>query len=368
MQSYSLMQSSLLKPNALDSLVTANARYGLLDSNLIQLHRFLTIIQEIFDIKYIELFQLNQNGEYTNHNPELNYRNFAFDYELWNHFNTVTTSAYPRKMPYYSVKNLFKEKQSSAELSFITYPLRSENKPLGVLILGGKSNGMPYIFQGMTARIIKNIIQIVSIGLNRISSGEKLVDSSGQILNYLIYGIFDHDAYTSKHSNTTAIRAEKTAKIMGCSEREIQILKWSAILHDIGKMIVPVKVLNKPNALSDSEWKIMQYHPEIGSLIIGLTTGLSAIAEIVYTHHEHYDGHGYPLGLAGDQIPLPGRILSVVDAYGAMTENRPYQDAKSILQAKNELMKCAGTHFDPIVVDKFLNILNTGKLITENIV
>ena len=368
MQSYSFLQSALLQTNALDSLIVQEPRYGLLDCNLIQLQRLINIILDVFNIKYGQLFQLKDDGEYVILNPGLGYENDILDYELWNHFNTVSASSSPRKLPYHAVQTLFNPPFTSEPLSFISYPLRNENGPLGIFILGGTSNGVPYAFQGMNARVIKNIINIISMSLNRIKQGADLVDSSGQTLNYLIYSIFDHDAYTSKHSNTTAIRAEKIAKIMGCTEREIQILKWSAILHDIGKMVVPVKVLNKPNPLNLSEWKVMRLHPEIGSLIIGLTTGLSAIAEIVYTHHEHYDGKGYPLGLQGEQIPLPSRILSVVDAYGAMTENRSYQSAKSVLQAQQELMKCAGTHFDPAVVDKFLNILNTGRLISENIV
>ncbi len=365
MQSYSFLQSALLQANALDSLTLKESGYALTAFNSIQLQRLMAIFLEVFELQYGELFQLTEQGEYRSLLPDDG--DFSSDDELWNHFNTVTASFSPRMLPYPAIQRLFHPSPTDENLNFISFPLRLNKEPLGVLILGGRSNGVPYAFQGMDDRVIKNMIHIISLGLNRIKHGADLVDSSGQTLNYLIYSIFNHDAYTSKHSNTTAIRAGKIAQMMGCSEHEIQILKWSAILHDIGKMVVPAKVLNKPSPLNLTEWKIMRLHPEIGSLIIALTTGLSAIAEIVFTHHEHYDGQGYPLGQKGEEIPLLSRILSVVDAYGAMTEHRAYQVAKSSLQAQQELLKCAGTHFDPNIVDQFLNILNTGRLISENI-
>ncbi len=159
MQSYSFLQSSLLQANALDSLIIKESSYGLMDCSLIQLQRLISIFLDVFNIKYGELFQLSDNGEYVNLNPSLDYGNYLYDYELWKHFNTVTDSSSPRKLPYRAIQSLFTPPPTTESLSFISYPLRTEKGPLGILILGGTSNGVPYAFQGMNARIIKNIIK-----------------------------------------------------------------------------------------------------------------------------------------------------------------------------------------------------------------
>jgi len=237
-----------------------------------------------------------------------------------------------------------------------------------VIVLGGTPNGNPISFEGMDPKIIKYILDIMSMGLYRLDKGHDFIDSSTLTLNKLTHDLSDHDTYTSVHSNKTAHLSEKIAKLMGCTDQEIQLLRWGSVLHDVGKIFIPKNILNKPDKLNETEWNLMKLHPEIGSRIVELTTGLSSVAEIVLTHHEHFDGRGYPKQLSGRQIPLVSRILSVVDAYGAMTENRVYQKTKPSGAALQELLKCAGTHFDPDVVDQFFKILTTRNLIFENTV
>ncbi|MCW5874226.1 MAG: HD domain-containing protein [Anaerolineales bacterium] len=165
------------------------------------------------------------------------------------------------------------------------------------------------------------------------------------------------DSYTSSHSEVTAARARSTLRAMGRSEREVMTIGLAAQLHDIGKIGIPDHILHKPGPLDAEEWEIMKQHPDIGADIVSRVKGLDEVSSIVRFHQEKYDGSGYPLGLGGDDIPLAARVLAVVDAFGAMTENRIYCDARSREEAELELKRCAGTDFDPNVVEAFLDVL-----------
>jgi HD-GYP domain-containing protein (c-di-GMP phosphodiesterase class II) len=136
------------------------------------------------------------------------------------------------------------------------------------------------------------------------------------------------------------------------------------LLHDIGKIGIPDAILLKPGPLTPEEWKIMRTHPEIGKRVIENIPFLRGAVPIVYSHHEKWDGSGYPRGLRADEIPVGARIFSVVDAFDAMTFDRPYSKAISFDAAKAELKRCAGAHFDPSVVEAFLCV---PELLLEDI-
>jgi HD-GYP domain-containing protein (c-di-GMP phosphodiesterase class II) len=139
----------------------------------------------------------------------------------------------------------------------------------------------------------------------------------------------------------------------------MQIVLLSALLHDIGKVGVPDAILRKPDKLSDEEWVEMRKHPEIGRQILEQVGGaFTHISTIVAAHHERWDGSGYPNALAGEDIPLAARIVTVVDAYDAMTERRVYREPVKDEVARAELRRCAGQQFDPRVVDAFLETLD----------
>jgi HD-GYP domain-containing protein (c-di-GMP phosphodiesterase class II) len=128
------------------------------------------------------------------------------------------------------------------------------------------------------------------------------------------------------------------------------------LLHDIGKIGIPDAILLKPGKLTPEEWQIMRRHPEIGKKLIENIPFLKGAVPIVYHHHERWEGSGYPLGLRGEEIPVGARIFAVVDAFDAMTFDRPYSTAVSFEAAKAEIVRCAGSHFDPAVVRSFLRI------------
>jgi putative nucleotidyltransferase with HDIG domain len=151
------------------------------------------------------------------------------------------------------------------------------------------------------------------------------------------------------------------AHTLGCREEEIQDIRWGALLHDIGKIGVPDGILRKPGALTDEEWGTMRQHPVIGEQILLPVERMQGVARIVRHHHEKWDGTGYPDGLRGEAIPLGARILAAVDAYGAITDERPYKQARSHEDGIHELRRCAGQQFDPEIVDAFCRVLERTR-------
>jgi diguanylate cyclase (GGDEF)-like protein len=171
-----------------------------------------------------------------------------------------------------------------------------------------------------------------------------------------------HDEGTQTHANRMIRLAEATMRVLNRSEDEIVLLRLAAQLHDVGKIGVPDAILHKPGPLTEDEWGVMRRHPQIGQQILTQARGqFGLVSHIVVAHHERWDGQGYPYQLAQQEIPLGARILSVIDAYDAMTSSRSYREALPIASACEELRRCAGTQFDPQVVDAFLQVLQAQE-------
>ena len=164
------------------------------------------------------------------------------------------------------------------------------------------------------------------------------------------------DEGTARHSQTVGVYARETAFALGLPAERVQRVHAAGVLHDLGKLGIADAILFKPGRLDDAEWREMKRHPEIGARILE-HAGLSDIASWVRAHHERFDGRGYPLGLAADEIALEARILAVGDAYEAMIADRPYRAGMPAEAATAELRRCAGTQFDPAVVSAFLSTL-----------
>jgi putative nucleotidyltransferase with HDIG domain len=159
------------------------------------------------------------------------------------------------------------------------------------------------------------------------------------------------DGQTRQHSDKVVELARTTGARMGLDAMELLELELAALLHDVGKLRVPRELLNKPGPLTDSEETLMRNHPVWGAELVSGVPGLQAVALIVRHHHERIDGSGYPSRLSGVRIPVASRIMAVCDAYGAMTEARPYRERREPHQALSELRDMAGSKFDPAVVD-----------------
>lgn len=184
----------------------------------------------------------------------------------------------------------------------------------------------------------------------------------------LLVALHAVDPSTTDHLWRVAERATALGQALGLSHDELRILWYAALLHDVGKIGVPDEVLRKEGALTATERAVVQLHPEIGALLLEEIEGLEAAAPLVLHHQERYDGRrdgcypGYPAGLAGEAIPLGARILAVVDAFDAMTSDRPYRPGLSPDAAVEELRREAGRQFDPGVVAAFLAVLGRAAV------
>jgi len=165
------------------------------------------------------------------------------------------------------------------------------------------------------------------------------------------------DKMTHRHARRVARTAAAVARAMQLSNDIVSEIEYAAALHDIGKIGVADSILRKAASLDEEEWKEMRRHCELGYQILKGIDFFQNAAEIVYAHHEHFDGSGYPRGLVSDEIPLGARVFAVVDAYDAMTSRRPYRDAISRDAALIEIAGHAGTQFDPKVVQAFLMVV-----------
>lgn len=166
-----------------------------------------------------------------------------------------------------------------------------------------------------------------------------------------------YDNPTAQHSHRVAVLGSSLGEAWGLPERERLVLGWAGALHDIGKIAVSVAVLGKQGPLTGTEWAMVKQHPTVGGdLLLTVSADLDPVASAVRSHHERWDGAGYPAGLAGVDIPLLGRMLSVVDAFDAMTEGRPYHRAKTPQEALVELRDQAGAQFDPELVALFTQL------------
>jgi HD-GYP domain-containing protein (c-di-GMP phosphodiesterase class II) len=168
-----------------------------------------------------------------------------------------------------------------------------------------------------------------------------------------------YDRQTRIHVQRTARWARAVACHLQFSDEEIERLHLAALLHDIGKIGIPESILHKRGTLDEEEQGILRLHPEIGyHILLQAGEAFSDLASIVMAHHERWDGQGYPLGLAGEEIPLAARILAVTDAFDAMTSRRPYQRPLSLAEAQQELQRCAGSRYDALIVTAFLAMLD----------
>jgi len=170
------------------------------------------------------------------------------------------------------------------------------------------------------------------------------------------------DQTTQLHIRRVQVYAAGLAKAAGLSEHEIQGVKTAALLHDIGKLAVPEHILSKPGPLTQEEFQKIRIHPQVGAEIIAAVPFPYPVAPLIMSHHERWDGKGYPQGLAGHAIPIGARILTFVDYYDAVTTERPYQRAMDLEAALTRLKSFVGTRYDARVVAAFIAACEAGKI------
>ena len=178
-----------------------------------------------------------------------------------------------------------------------------------------------------------------------------------QTIEGFAFALDAKDPYTHGHSLRVTQYCELIAQAMGMDERKVDELRHAATLHDIGKIGLKLESLNKPGRLTREEEDVFRTHPRMGCKILRPIQIFESLIPIIYHHHERHDGSGYPEGKAGDEIPQSARILAVADAYDAMTSNRSYRQAMTEEEAVQELLRNAGSQFDPRVVEVFVRII-----------
>ena len=184
--------------------------------------------------------------------------------------------------------------------------------------------------------------------------------SRSQILKALMAALEERDFITSGHAQRLEELCLQLGRKVNLSSNQLSDLRLLAQVHDLGKVGIPDYILFKPGALTAEEWEIMRQHPEKGYRIAKATTDLAGIAGLILKHHERWDGQGYPLGLARENIPIECRILAIVDSFDAMTNDRPYRQAMPVQVALAEIKNCAGNQYDPYLVEVFIGIVETA--------
>ena len=238
---------------------------------------------------------------------------------------------------------------------FFFVPIVSVDKVIGVMsIIGPRKH--PDL---RDRKLLSALANVLGLTLDNI----RLYNHEYQGMLYLLCSALDErDQVTDGHSRRVAAFSVAVARELNLTGDYLLDVERAGILHDIGKLSVPDAILSKPGPLTPEEWQEMKRHPEVGYQLVRGVPFLSRAAEIVYSHHERFDGAGYPRSLKGEEIPLGARIFAVVDTYDAITSDRPYRLARSHEYALEEIRRHAGTQFDPTVVAAFLTAVKNGLI------
>jgi putative nucleotidyltransferase with HDIG domain len=238
----------------------------------------------------------------------------------------------------------------------ITRPLHRLAEALSEMARSGQlQSDFPTAGGGREVRLIEATLRALTRSLEESQTARErsYVEAVGAVVTAA--DARDHE--TSGHSFRVALYAATLARVMGVRGEELKAIEWGALLHDVGKMVVPDEILRKVGSLTEGEWLIMKQHPNWGYDMLAEVSFLQpAVLDIIYCHHERWDGRGYPRGMSGEAIPLAARIFAVVDAYDAITSDRPYRRARGHHAAVHELQRVAGQQLDPQVVEAFCEI------------
>ncbi|MCK5125658.1 MAG: response regulator [candidate division Zixibacteria bacterium] len=262
-------------------------------------------------------------------------------------------------------KEIKDDKNQRLIRSLAAYPLVSRGEVIGLLNLIQDNRFSP---------LRPGQINLLSIIASKIASAiannrlyEHLQSSYHKAIKALANSIEARDQYTRGHTDRVTVLADLIASRLNWPEEKRAELKMGCTLHDIGKIGVPDAILNKPGKLTREEQDIMRVHPLLGARIVEGIDYLQAAVPYILYHHEQYDGSGYPHGLAGDDIPIEGRLLAVADTYDAIVSRRPYRKGASPAKAIEELKKFKGKQFDPVIAEVLINAWEEGLIGQLNI-
>ncbi len=239
--------------------------------------------------------------------------------------------------------------------NFIAAPVVLLRCLRGVIIAADKAGGD---FEEEDVQTLIHIGSQAAVAVENAELRRQLQSAYLATVSVLADAMEAKDPYTRGHCEMVSRFARLIASRRGLPAQERSIVGYAALLHDIGKIGVSDGILNKPTALLPEERELVRSHVRVGHDLIRHVPALSSVADAVLHHHEWYDGSGYPDGLRGDQIPIASRIVCVVDSYGAMITRRSYKEAYGEDYARTELLRCAGSQFDPRIVEVFTHVLD----------
>jgi HD-GYP domain-containing protein (c-di-GMP phosphodiesterase class II) len=243
-------------------------------------------------------------------------------------------------------------------------PIRAQEEMIGVLLV---NNAAPLPFRPEHVAALSGLATLAGVAVREDSHRAHLEELFMSVIVSLTMALEAKDPYTEGHSVRVAAYSEAIGKQLGLRPEVLDIVHRSCLVHDLGKIAVDENILSKRDHLSSMEREKMIMHPLIGENILRPIAMLGPLLPGVRSHHEHFDGTGYPDGLAGEAIPIEARIMAVADAFDAMTSNRPYRQALPEEEALAELRRNAGTHFDPKVVAAFEQIYPAVKRTLDNL-
>jgi putative nucleotidyltransferase with HDIG domain len=244
--------------------------------------------------------------------------------------------------------------------TFVLVPLIAHDKPVGLIdIITDTPEGD---ITSKDLSLLTILAKQAALAIENVKLYESTKKDQINIIRALSSTVDAKDHHTQGHSQRVSDYSLRIAESLGLAERELEVIKYAALLHDIGKIAIPDDIIKKPSSLTPEEFEQVKQHPIIGAKIIKEIDSLAPMVPIILHHHERFDGKGYPDGLKGENIPIGARIVHVTDAYETMVSARAYRDMLPPELAISELRKNAGTQFDPKIVEIFISILRKNPV------
>ncbi len=241
----------------------------------------------------------------------------------------------------------------------MSIPIKYHERTLGVINVNNKCGGSMFTKEDL--EFVTILAAQAAIASDNALMFKQLEETRFEAIMALGEALEAKDLTTGRHSDRLLRFAIRVAERLGLTEDERDRLRYAAVLHDIGKIGIPESILQKPGKLTDEEYEIMKGHAALGAELVKKISFLEPVSPLILSHHEWYNGKGYPQGLSGEDIPIEARIVAVMDAYDAMISDRPYRKALDDGYALKELKDFAGRQFDPKVVDEFINVLEESE-------
>jgi len=225
---------------------------------------------------------------------------------------------------------------------------------MGILCVGRSAENGAFLPDEKA--LLLGYAQTTAVALQKILLREHLERNLIDTISSFVIALESKDPYLKGHSARVSLYSGELATVMGVPPADVVLMSRAGMLHDLGKLVIMDNILRKPRQLTEEEFELIRTHPVVGDKILKPLRFLACEAKAVRHHHERYDGKGYPDGLKGDDIPLIARVVSVADAFDAMTSDRPYRSKRPLATAMEEIARGAGTQFDPLAADAFSTI------------